>query len=64
MLNLPVGVILDLGATAKALAADRCAELVASTLGCGVLISLGGDISTSGPAPEGGLADSSTRWRG
>ncbi len=54
MLTVPEGVVLDLGATAKALAADRCAALVASELGCGVLVSIGGDISTSGPSPSTG----------
>lgn len=54
MLTVPEGVVLDLGATAKALAADRCAALVASELGCGVLVSIGGDISTSGPPPSTG----------
>ncbi|WP_216893303.1 FAD:protein FMN transferase [Nocardia alni] len=49
--TVPPGVLLDLGATAKAHAADRCARLVADRLGCGVLVSLGGDIATSGPAP-------------
>jgi thiamine biosynthesis lipoprotein len=53
-LRLPPGVRLDLGATAKASAADRCATAVAETLGVGVLVSLGGDVATAGPAPEGG----------
>ena len=53
-LTLPAGVRLDLGASAKAVAADRCAALVADTLGVGVLVSLGGDIATAGPAPRGG----------
>ncbi|HEY1642584.1 MAG TPA: FAD:protein FMN transferase [Streptosporangiaceae bacterium] len=48
------GAQLDLGATAKARAADRCAGLIAEELGCGVLVSLGGDISVAGPAPTGG----------
>lgn len=52
--NLPAGVLLDLGATAKAHAADRCAHLVHDRLGVGVLVALGGDIATSGNAPEGG----------
>ncbi len=52
-LRLPAGVELDLGATAKAAAADRCAALVHDTLGTGVLVSLGGDIATAGPAPAG-----------
>jgi thiamine biosynthesis lipoprotein len=53
-LRLPSDLQLDLGATAKAGAADRCARLVASCLETGVLVSLGGDIATAGPAPEGG----------
>ncbi|GAA2136441.1 FAD:protein FMN transferase [Nocardioides koreensis] len=53
-LTLPDGLELDLGATAKAVAADRTAALVAQRLGTGVLVSLGGDIATAGPAPEGG----------
>ncbi|HET7356047.1 MAG TPA: FAD:protein FMN transferase [Nocardioidaceae bacterium] len=51
---LPAGVRLDLGATAKAAAADRAAALVHESTGSGVLVSLGGDIGTAGPAPEGG----------
>jgi thiamine biosynthesis lipoprotein len=51
----PPGVELDLGATAKAWAADRSAALVARGLdGVGVLVGLGGDIATAGPAPAGG----------
>jgi thiamine biosynthesis lipoprotein len=53
-LTLPEGLELDLGATAKAVAADRAAALVAERLGTGVLVSLGGDIATAGPAPVGG----------
>lgn len=53
-LDLPAGLIIDLGATAKAAAADLCAARVADRLGCGVLISLGGDIATAGPGPEAG----------
>jgi FAD:protein FMN transferase len=48
------GARLDLGATAKAWAADRCAELIAGRVGGGVLVSLGGDIAVAGPAPDGG----------
>lgn len=51
---LPRTVRLDLGATAKAFAADRAARSIAGALGIGVLVSLGGDVSVSGPAPEGG----------
>jgi thiamine biosynthesis lipoprotein len=53
-LRIPAGVALDLGATAKAVAADRAAALVHDTYGVGVLVSLGGDIATAGPAPAGG----------
>ncbi|WP_327138759.1 FAD:protein FMN transferase [Nocardia sp. NBC_01327] len=52
--TVPDGTLLDLGATAKAFAADRCAALVAREFGCGVLVALGGDIATAGPAPENG----------
>lgn len=54
--TVPVGVRLDLGATAKALCADRAARAAATLAGCGVLVSLGGDIAVSGPAPEEGWA--------
>jgi thiamine biosynthesis lipoprotein len=53
-LTVPDGVLLDLGATAKAAAADRIATLVTVRLGVGVLVALGGDIATAGPAPDGG----------
>jgi thiamine biosynthesis lipoprotein len=53
-LTMPRGVQLDLGATAKAWAADRSAARIARQAGCGVLVSLGGDIAVAGPAPEGG----------
>ena len=53
-LRLPAGVELDLGATAKAVAADRAAALVHGAFGTGVLVSLGGDIATAGPAPATG----------
>lgn len=51
---LPRGVRLDLGATAKALAADRAASAAHETVGCGVLVSLGGDMAITGPAPRDG----------
>lgn len=53
-LRLPPGTLLDLGATAKAAAADRCAEEIADRYACGVLLSLGGDLRTCGPEPQGG----------
>jgi thiamine biosynthesis lipoprotein ApbE len=52
--SVPRGIMLDLGATAKAWAADRAALALHETCGCGVLVSLGGDIATAGPAPAGG----------
>ena len=73
-ITLPAGVELDLGATAKALAADRAATaahrsdgarfwactqpksraIPTRSGGCGVLVSLGGDVAVAGPAPAGG----------
>jgi FAD:protein FMN transferase len=52
--TVPAGVMLDLGATAKALAADRAAEAIGDAAGCGVLINLGGDIAVTGDPPAGG----------
>jgi thiamine biosynthesis lipoprotein len=52
--RIPAGTALDFGATAKALAADRAAGRAATAAGCGVLVSLSGDIAVCGPAPEGG----------
>jgi FAD:protein FMN transferase len=49
--GLGQGVSLDLGATAKALAADHAAAAAADAGGCGVLVSIGGDIATAGPVP-------------
>lgn len=53
-LQLPPGVVLDFGATAKAVAADRAACRVTAACGVGVLVALGGDIATAGPGPAGG----------
>jgi FAD:protein FMN transferase len=55
--RIPAGVRIDLGATAKALAADRAAraaQAASGEAGGGVLVSLGGDIATAGAAPAGG----------
>jgi FAD:protein FMN transferase len=49
-------VAIDLGATAKALAADRAAHAAHEAAGCGVLVSLGGDVAVAGPAPRDGWA--------
>lgn len=51
---VPHGVRIDLGATAKALVADCSARRIGVALGCGVLVSLGGDVATHGAGPEGG----------
>jgi thiamine biosynthesis lipoprotein len=53
---IPRGVTLDLGATAKALASDRAAAAAAAAAGCGVLVSLSGDLAISGEPPAGGWA--------
>jgi FAD:protein FMN transferase len=53
-LRVPRGIELDLGATAKALAADRAAVTIATETGAGVLVSLGGDIAVAGPPPPEG----------
>jgi thiamine biosynthesis lipoprotein len=54
LLRMPPGIRLDLGATAKAWAADRSAARIAVGIGCGVLVSLGGDIAVNGEPPAGG----------
>lgn len=51
---LPRGVLLDLGATAKALAADLAAGAAADAANCGVLVNLGGDLASAGDPPAGG----------
>ena len=54
--TLAEGAGIDLGATAKAAAADAAATTIATQLGCGVLVDLGGDLRIAGPAPQGGWA--------
>ena len=49
--RVPAGFTLDLGATAKAWAADRAAQAAARAAGCGALVGIGGDIATSGDGP-------------
>ncbi len=48
-IRIPAGVSLDLGATCKAWAADLLAETLVEELGCGVVVSLGGDLRVLGP---------------
>src|SRR5207302_9964956 len=50
MVRIGRGVRLDLGATAKAWAADRAAVAAFASAPCGVLLSVGGDIATCGRA--------------
>ncbi len=54
LVELPAGVEIDLGATAKSLAADLAARTIVAALGGGALVSLGGDISMIGDHPGGG----------
>ena len=51
---VPRGVSLDLGATAKALAADRAARDIAAATGAAALVGIGGDIAVAGDAPAEG----------
>jgi FAD:protein FMN transferase len=55
-LRVPQGLELDLGATAKAWAADQAVQRIAADLGSGALVSLGGDIAVAGVAPPEGWA--------
>lgn len=52
--SIPLGVGLDLTATAKAWTARQAAERVADRLGVGAMVEIGGDVATAGPAPRGG----------
>ena len=66
-LFVPDGVEIDLGSTAKALAADMAARAAFEAAGCGILVSLGGDIGSAGGAPSHGwqvqvAEDSSTAF--
>jgi thiamine biosynthesis lipoprotein ApbE len=56
VLTVPAGTRIDLGATAKAFCSDRSAQLISAEVGGGVLVSLGGDISVAGQAPDDGWA--------
>ncbi len=53
--QVPPGVVLDLGATAKGLGADWSARSAFAASGSGgVLVSLGGDVAAAGDSPHGG----------
>ena len=51
VLRLREGITLDLGATAKAWAADSAATELARIADCGVLVALGGDVAVAGMPP-------------
>jgi FAD:protein FMN transferase len=53
-ITLPAGTQLDLGAIAKALAADAAVAAARTASGSGVMVGLCGDIAVSGEPPEGG----------
>ena len=53
-IRVPAGSKLDLGATAKALAADMACAAVRDRHGHGVLVALGGDLAAAGEPPAGG----------
>jgi thiamine biosynthesis lipoprotein len=66
-LRIPRDLEIDLGATGKALAADRIAARAAAYARCGVLVNLGGDLAVGGKPPTGGwqvaIADDHTAAR-
>lgn len=53
-IRLPEGVSIDLGASGKAWAADRCAAQVHAALKVAVLVDCGGDVAVVGRPAEGG----------
>jgi thiamine biosynthesis lipoprotein len=50
-LRVPPGTALDLGATGKGFAADLVAAELAQRFGCGIVVSLGGDVAVAGEPP-------------
>lgn len=54
VVRIPDGVVLDLGATAKAWAADRAAAAAHAASRASVLVGIGGDIATAGDTPAVG----------
>jgi thiamine biosynthesis lipoprotein len=52
--RVPPGIRLELGASAKALAADRAARNIALAIDSGALVCIGGDVSVAGTPPPGG----------
>jgi thiamine biosynthesis lipoprotein ApbE len=51
---IPAGISVDLGATAKAWAADRAVAAARGAGARGALVAIGGDLAVSGEAPAGG----------
>lgn len=62
--RIVAGTLIDLGASAKAWAADLIAAELAATGTGGFLIDLGGDIAVSGPPPSSGWAIGVRDWNG
>lgn len=55
LVEIPAGIEVDLGATAKALASDLAAGAASEAVdGGGVLVSLGGDVAVAGMPPDDG----------
>jgi FAD:protein FMN transferase len=52
LLRIPSGLVLDLGATAKARTADLAASRAADRVEAPVLVAIGGDIATVGDGPD------------
>lgn len=46
--GVPAGLVLDLGATAKAWTADTAAHTISTSLNTGVLVEIGGDVAVAG----------------
>lgn len=61
-LVLPAGAALDLGASAKAWAADAIAQELDAMFPGGFLVNLGGDIATAGTPPDGGWSIGVRDW--
>ncbi|WP_230329975.1 FAD:protein FMN transferase [Nocardia aurantiaca] len=60
--SIPAGTMLDLGASAKAWAADSIASELAVTGSGGYLVDLGGDLAVAGAAPSRGWAIGVRDW--
>jgi FAD:protein FMN transferase len=52
--RMPDGVLLDLGASAKALVVDKAVASAAAQCAGGVLVNVGGDLAVAGPSPADG----------